>query len=413
MKAYDVLSYFVEHADNGSIIALTTENNIPILVIKNDNYSFISYICYNGEVKSISKNFDQTTFHRAILDFIDEISVYLGADIKELKISDAALFTDCIPKKEEKPKRNMEKRKKELKKEEESITEKIQELKKLEKPFHIVPLLSDQGKLIAYVPEISSVNSFDFITKYVSLVDNDIKSVSIDFKQLYLTLFTNKLDPHQGNPFTTVNDITFFTASFIDLGNKGQGEFNNKKINKKSGRFFIGTYKGGLKTEDLEFLDFSESNKGRLYVGLFVRKGEQILKISSMSVVDLHDSGKITLNSYLFSSFAQSAKNDIVNFADYDRLFSNYLNLALAKSDGRSILKDAIEIHSMMIDLPFSEQIENNQIKVVDPISFWYYSSNNEDIKECVDCPLKDKVKLRKDIINILKKKGWMNAFLV
>ncbi|ARM76062.1 hypothetical protein [Acidianus manzaensis] len=409
MKAYDVLSYLIEHADNGSVAALTTEDNVPILIIKNNEYSFTSYIClHSGEVKSIFKEFDRTTFHRAILDFIDEVSAYLGTSITELKLSDAALFTDCIPKKEEKPKRKIEK-----KKEEENITDKIQKLRIIEKPFHVIPLLTDQGKLIAYVPEISTISSFDFITKSVSIIDDKISPANVDFKQLYLTLFSNKLDPHQGNPFTTINDITFFTASFIDLGDKGKGDFNGKNVNKRLGRFFIGTYKGGLKTTDIEFLDFDSLNKGRLYVGLFIRKNEKILKLSGMSIVDLHESGKLTLNSYLFASFAQTAKNCVINFADYDKLFSNFLNLGLAKSDGRSILKDAIEIHSMMIDLPFSEQISNNQIKIVDPISYWYYSSNNEDIRECIDCPLKDKVSLRKDILASLKRKGWLNAFII
>lgn len=406
MKAYDVLSYLIEHAKEGSVAALTTEENVPILIVKNNEYSFTSYIClHNGEVKTISKEFDKTTFHRAILDFIDELTMYLGKEINELKVSDAALFTDCLPKKEEKSRRKVERK--------ENIPQKIEELRNLEKPFYVMPLLTDNGKLIAYVREISAVKDFEFIVKSVSKIGDKIEPATIDLSTLYLILFTNKLDSTQGNPFTSINNLTFFTACFIDLGEKGKGEFNGKATNKRIGRFFIATYKGGLKTQDIEFLDFDVLNKGRLYLGLFVKKDDKILKLSSMSAVDLHMSGKITINSYLFASFSQTARNDIINFTEYDKLFSNFLNLAIAKSDGKSILKDTIELHSILTDLPFSLQINNNQIKLVDQISFWYYSITKEDIRECTDCPLKDKVELRKEIVNMLKRKGWMNAFIL
>lgn len=406
MKAYDILSYLVEHAKEGSIAALTTKENIPILIVKNDEYSFTSYICLqNGDVKTIVKEYDKTTFHRAILDFIDQITLYLGGEINELKISDAALFTNCLPKKEEKSRRKT--------KIEENIPQKIEQLRNIQKPFHVIPLLTDNQKLVAYVPEMAALKDFDFIAKSVSRVDNKVEPATIDFAKLYLVLFTNKLDPNQGNPFTTINNTTFFTACFIDLGDKGKGDFGGKNTNKRIGRFFIATHKGGLKSQDTEFLDFDTLNKGRLYLGLFIKKDDKILKLNSMSLVDLHISGKITLNSYLFSSFAQTARDDIVHFADYDKLFSNFLNLAVAKSDGKTILKDTIEIHSMITDLPFSAHMDNNQIKIVDPISFWYYSINNEDIKECYDCPLKDKVALRREIVSMLKRRGWMNVFIL
>lgn len=408
MKAYEVLSYLIEHAKEGSIAALTTEENIPILIVKNDQYSFTSYICLQeGEVKTIFKEFNKTTFHRAILDFIDELSSYIGKDINELKVSDIALFPNCLPKKEERSKRRVEQ------KEKDNLEQKITELRNIQKSFHVVPLLVDNEKLIAYIPEISALKDFDFVVKSVVKVNDKIETVNVDLSKLYLVLFTNKLDPDKGNPLTTIHNLTFFTACFIDLGDKGKGEFNGKSVNKRLGRFFIATYKGNLKTQDIEFLDSETLNKGRLYFGLFVKKDDRIVKLNSMSLIDLHISGKVTVNSYLFSSFSQTAKNDIINFSDYDRLFSNFLNLALAKTDGRSIIKDVIELHSMMIDLPFSVQISNNQLKVIDPISFWYYSINNMELKECTDCPLKDKVIIRKEIVNVLKRRGWANVIIL
>ncbi|BDC19424.1 hypothetical protein [Acidianus sp. HS-5] len=404
MKAYDVISYLLEHAENGSIAALTTEDNVPILLSKNDKYSFTAYICtQNGEVKTIKKIFDKTTFHRAVLDFIDEAEDYIGKEINDVKISDIALFTNCIPKKEErKPKEKKD-----------TVPELVSELRKVSEPFYVVPLISDKGKLVAYVPEIGAIDYFDFMTNSVSLVNGKVQPVNPNLKSLYLVLFTNKLDPHNGNILTTLDDLTFFTSVFIDNGDKGKGEFNGKSVNKRLGRFFLSTYKGGLRTEELEFFDLSSLNKGRLYVGLFVRKGDKILRIGGFSLVDFHNSEKLEINEYLFSSFSQSAKNGILDFTNYDRLFSNFLNLAISKSDARSLLKDVIEIHSMMIDMPFALQNINNQISIVDPISFWYYSTKGEDIKECVDCPLKDKVNLRKEIFNIIRKRGWFNAFFL
>jgi hypothetical protein len=404
MKAYDLISYLLEHAENGSIAALTTEDNIPILLTKNDEYSFTAYICtQDGEVKTVKKTFDKTTFHRAVLDFIDEVEEYIGKEINDVKISDVALFTNCIPKREERKPR--EKR--------DNLLDMISELRKVSEPFYVVPLLSNQGKLIAYVPEIGATSYFDFMVNNVSIVNGKIEPASPDLKLLYLVLFTNKLDPHNGNPLTTLDNITFFTAVFIDNGDKGKGEFEGKSVNKRIGRFFLSTYKGGLRTEELEFFDLSSLNKGRLYAGLFVKKDEKILRIGGISLVDFHNSGKLEINEYLFASFSQSARNGILDFSNYDKFFSNFLNLAISKSDARSLLKDVIEIHSMMTDMPFALQNVNNQISIVDPISFWYYSIKGEDIKECNDCPLKDKVNLRKEIFNTLRRRGWLNAFFI
>lgn len=404
MKAYDLISYLLEHAENGSVAALTTEDNIPILLTKNDDFSFTAYVCtQDGEVKTIKKTFDKTTFHRAILDFIDEVEEYLGKEIKDVKISDVALFTNCIPKKEER--RPREKR--------DVLPDMISELRKVSEPFYVIPLISNQGRLIAYVPEIGATNYFDFMVNNVSIVNGNVRPANLDLKSLYLVLFTNKLDPNNGNPLTTLDDITFFTAVYIDNGDKGKGEFDGKTINKRIGRFFISTYKGGLKTEELEFFDLSSPNRGRLYAGLFIKKGDKILRIGGISLVDFHNSGKLKINEYLFASFSQSARNGVLDFSNYDKLFSNFLNLAISKSDARSLLRDIIEIHSMMVDMPFALQNVNNQISIVDPISFWYYSIRGEDVKECRDCPLKDKVSLRKEIFNILRKRGWLNAFFI
>jgi hypothetical protein len=405
MNAFETLTYLIEHAENGSVAALVTQDNTPIILTKDDEYSFSAYICTNtGDVKHIRKEFDKTTFHKAIIEFLDEIGDFIGKEVTELSLSNIALFPNCVPKREEKKEHRREI----------NITEKISEYKKLNSPYYAIPLLTDNGKLFAFIPEIDGTADLDFITKSICKIEEKPKPVNLDLNSIYPLLFTSKLDLKMGNPFTSSGNYTFFTAVYVYQDSKGVEKFMNQNMLKSSGRFLSTTPHGSMKTENLEFLS-SAHKKGNIYVGFFI-KGEKIIEIQNLDLIDMHLENKIRVNDYVFSSFSLTAKNGIIDFQSYDRAMSNFINFALAKSNGREVLKDVIEIHSMGgIDLPFVKNSSPQSISVIDPISFWYYKiyEKTEELKECTDCPLAEKVKERNSLISLLRRKGWISAFLL
>jgi len=405
MNAFETLTYLIEHAENGSVAALVTQDNTPIIITKDDEYSFSAYVCTNtGDVKRIKEEFDKTTFHKAVLDFLDEIGDFIGKEVTELSLSNIALFPNCIPKKEER-----KEHKREI-----NIAEKINDFKKINSPYYAIPLLTDNGKLFAFIPEIDGTADLDFIIKSISKIEEKPKPVNLDLNSIYPILFTSKLDPKMGNPFTSAGNYTFFTAVYVYQDTEGSEKFMGQNMLKSSGKFFSTSPHGSMRTENLEFLS-SSHKKGNIYVGFFV-KGEKIIELQSLDLVDLHLENKIRVNDYIFSSFSLTARNGIIDFESYDKVMTNFINFALAKSNGREVLKDVIEIHSMGgIDLPFVKNSSGQNISVVDPISYWYYKvyEKTDELKDCNDCPLAEKVNERNFLISILRRKGWISAFLL
>ncbi|MBW9141174.1 MAG: hypothetical protein K1T65_05705 [Candidatus Aramenus sp.] len=409
MNPFETLSFIVEHAENGSVAVLVTQDNVPIILTKEDEFSFSAYLCTSdGEVKHFRKEFNKTTFHRAILEFLDEVKEAIGKDVVELKLSNAAMFPECVPKRE--PRREGKKREKE----EVNLEEKVRELKSLPSFYHLIPLVTDNGKLFSFVPEVGGTVEVDFVVKAPVKVDGTKTPVNLDAKSLYSVLSTVKLDPKLGNPFSTEGSFTFFTAIFVHQETKGKGKFMNVEMDKSVGRFLSLSSKGTVRTETMEFLSFPHKNNG-LYVGFFV-KGQEIVELQSVDIVATHKEGKFRVNDYVFSSFTLTSRDGSLKLEDYDRAMSGFVNLLLSKSNGREVLKDVIELHSMgPLDLPMVKGVSNNVISVVDPISFWYSKvyERSDEVKECVDCPFAEKVRKRDFLLSALRRKGYFASFLL
>ncbi|MBB5253563.1 hypothetical protein [Sulfurisphaera ohwakuensis] len=404
MKAYDILAYLLEHLEPNSVTALVTNDGIPLMLSKDSEYEISVYICKDENVKKFHKEFDKPTLHRAVIELLEEISSYLGKEIAELNISSSVKFEDCVPKRQE------VKRERPQKKRVIDTRNLIEEMRKLPSAYNIIPLFTDNGKLIAIVLENLSLISTDKIVKSISRVsDGNISPINVDPITIIYVLSTLKFDLQKGNPFSSYEKYTFFTALYQDLGEIGEeGEFQNKKMIKKQGKFFSVTSKGILKPIPLEFLDVSREKKNTLNVGYFIHDGEKFVKLNSFDLFEYHEKNIFTINSYLFSSFIVTQKDFKVEYQNFDKLISNFVNSVISKGIGAKYVKDVFELERILYDIQYVRAVAGNEISIVDPISLWYYRNKGEDVRLCDSCELKDKVELWNRII-----KGFYREFLI
>lgn len=70
----------------------------------------------------------------------------------------------------------------------------------------------------------------DKIVKGISHIRNDtISNLSADVKAINYVLSTIKFDLQKGNPISSVDNFTFFTAMFVDMGEIGHDVFLGRK----------------------------------------------------------------------------------------------------------------------------------------------------------------------------------------
>lgn len=406
MKAYDLLAYLLEHTQPGSIVVVTTPNNIPIMLDKEDEFSVLAYVCKDEDVKKLRETFDKSTIHRAVLDLLSQLSDYLQTQIDELNIANSASFPGCV---EKRTPRQREVKREKPKPKKEDIKLLIEQMRTLPKEFDILPLLSRDGKLISLVMQNLSLTALDKIVKSLSHVKGDaITPINPDLQTLNYVLSTIKFDLQKGNPLSSLDNFTFFTAMFVDQGDIGEGEFMNKKIPKRSGKFFTSNSKGGLKPIPLEFLDYSKNKKNGLYVGYFVHDGQQFVRLGGFDLLDYHEQGKFTINAYLFSSFLAAQRDFSIEYSPFDKLMSNFVNSVISKGIGAKYVKEVFELENLLYDIQLVKNVTKESINIVDPISFWYYKSKGQDPLLCTECELKDKVELWNKIT-----KGWFREFLL
>jgi hypothetical protein len=405
MKAYDLLSYLFEHLEPGSVVVVTTnKENIPIMLTKEDEYTISAYVCRSEEVKRLHEVFDKPTLHRAVLDLLNQLADFLNFQVDELNIANTASFPECIPKKEPKKVERGEKKKRT-----EDVKSLIEAMKTLPQEYDIVPLITKDGKLVSLVLQNQSLVTIDKIVKVPSHLSNgSITPIKADFETLNYVLSTIKFDLQKGNPLSSLDNLTFFTALFIDNGDIGEGEFLGRKIPKRSGKFFTTTSKGTLHPLPLEFLDYNKNKKGGLYVGYFIHDGQNFVRLGGFDLLETHEEGKFTINAYIFSSFLVGSRDFVVDYQTYDKLLGNFVNSVLSKGIGGKYVKDVLELENLLYDILYVKNVNGNNISIVDPISFWYYKSRGEEVNLCTDCELKDKVELWNKIIKI-----WFKEFIL
>ena len=400
MKAFDLLAYMFEHLEAGSVVGLVTNGNTPLMLTKDSEYEVSVYICKDENVKKFHVVFDKPTLHRAVLELLQDISDYLGENVEELNISNSIKFEDCIPKKQER---------KAPQKKRVSVESLIEEMRQLPQQYELIPLFSDNGKLISLVLENLSLIPFDKVVKTISRVSNgDVSPINADPTTLLYVLSTLKFDLKKGNPFSTYEKYTFFTALYIDMNVIGEGEFLNKKMYKKQGKFYTANPKGSIRPIPLEFLDLSKDVKKGLNVGYFVHDGEKFVKLNSIDLLEYHEKNVFSINAYLFSSFIVTQKDFTVDYQSFDRLLSNFVNSVISKGVGAKYVKDVFELENLIYDIQLVRSVSGNTISIVDPISFWYYKSRGEEVKLCDSCEVKDKVDLWNRII-----KNFYREFLL
>ncbi|NON63382.1 hypothetical protein, partial [Acidianus sp. RZ1] len=200
MDAYSFLLYVIERSEEGSTIVLMINNKMPVMINKTDNFSFLAYFCLNDDVKKVKKEFSKATLHRAIMDFLDEISSTVGEEVKDIKLGDISSFSNCLPKREKRKRR-------------EELESLISEYREIERDEIAVPIFSYDMESVYFLPEkgiveINPETSFDNKGYEDDIIDK--------------ILFSFKLDIAMGNPFSTSNGFTFFTASYIDRGELGK-----------------------------------------------------------------------------------------------------------------------------------------------------------------------------------------------
>ena len=403
MKAFELLAYMFEHLEAGSIVGLTTAGNLPLMLSKDTDYEITVYVCNKENVKKIHITFDKPTIHRAVLKILQDISEYLGENIEELNITNEIKFEECLPKRQEK-KTTPQRKKPAI-----DLKLLMEEMRKLPPQYDLIPLFTDNGKLIALVLENLSVISFDKVIKTVSRVSNgNISQIDIDPTTLLYVLSTLKFDLQKGNPFSSYDKYTFFTALYIDMNNIGEGEFLNRKMYKKQGKFYAVTPKGPIRPIPLEFLDLNKEVRKGLNVGYFVHDGERFIKLNSIDLLEYHEKNIFSINAYLFSSFVVTQKDFTVDYQAFDKLLSNFVNTVISKGVGARYVKDVFELENLIYDIQLVRSLSGNIITIVDPISFWYYKSRGEEVRICDSCEVKDKVNLWNRII-----KNFYREFLL
>lgn len=399
MKAFDLLTYLLEHLEEGSVIGLTTSDNIPFMLSKDSDYEVSIYVCKDENVKRFKKKFDKPTLHRVALEILDEISGYLGKDIEELNINNNVKFEECLPKKAER---------KPIKKTVD-LKALIEEMRKLPKEYELIPLFTENGKLLALVIENLALISFDKIVKTISRVsDGNISPINPNPVDLLYVLSTLKFDLQKGNPFSSYDNYTFFTAFYIDMGEIGEGEFLGRRMYRKQGKFYTVTSKGSLHPLPLEFLDLDKEKGNSLYIGYFIHDGNNFVKLNAIDLLEYHKKGTFTINAYIFSSFLVTQRDFNVDYQGFDKLVSGFVNNVLSKGVGAKYVKDVFEREGLLYEIPLVKNISGNTISIVDPISFWYYRSKGEEVNVCESCEVKDKVELWNKII-----KNYYREFLL
>jgi len=158
MKAYDLLAYLLEHTQPGSIVVVTTPNNIPIMLDKEDEFSVLAYVCKDEDVKKLRETFDKSTIHRAVLGLLSQLSDYLQTQIDELNIANSASYPGCV---EKGTPRQREVKREKPKPKKEDIKFLIEQMRTLPEEFDILPLLSRDGKLISLVMQNLSLTALD------------------------------------------------------------------------------------------------------------------------------------------------------------------------------------------------------------------------------------------------------------
>jgi len=400
MKAFDLLAYMFEHLEAGSVVGLITTGNTPLMLTKDSEYEVSVYICKDENVKKFYVVFDKPSLHRAVLELLQDISEYLGESIEELNISNNVKFEDCILKKQER---------KTPQKKKVSVESLIEEMRKLPRQYELIPLFTDNGKLISLVLENLSLIPFDKVVKTISKVsDGNVSPINIDPTTLLYVLSTLKFDLKKGNPFSTYEKYTFFTAIYMDMAVIGEEEFLNKKMYRKQGKFYTVNPKGSIKPIPLEFLDLSKDVRKGLNVGYFVHDGEKFIKLNSIDLLEYHEKNVFSINAYLFSSFIVTQKDFTVDYHRFDKLLSNFVNSVISKGVGARYVKDVFELENLIYDIQLVRSVSGNIISIVDPISFWYYKSKGEEVKVCDSCEVKDKVDLWNKII-----KNFYREFLL
>lgn len=402
MKAFDLLAYMFEHLEPGSVAGLITTDNTPLMLSKDNEYEISIFVCKEENVKKFHKTFDKPTIHRAVLDLLTELSEYLGKNVEELNISSNVKFDECLPKRHERVERKPKRQAVDMK-------ALLEEMRKLPKEYELVPLFTDNGKLIALVLENLSLRPFDTVVKTISrVIDGTITPFNTDQASLLYVLSTLKFDLQKGNPFSSYEKYTFFTALYIEMGEVGEGEFLKRKMVKKQGKFYTVTPKGALRPLPLEFLDLSKWKKNTLNVGYFLHDGENFIKLNSIDLVEYHAKNIFSINAYLFSSFLATQKDYAVDYQDFDRMLSNFVNNVISKGIGSKYVKDVFELENLLYDIQLVRSVSGNTISIIDPISYWYYKSRGEDVKFCDSCELKDKAELWNRII-----KNFYKEFLL
>ena len=403
MKAFDLLAYMFEHLEVGSVVGLITARNLPLILSKESDYEITVYVCKDENIKKFHVTFDKPTMHRAIFGLLQDISEYLGENIEELNISNNVKFEECLPKRQEK------KATPQRKKPAVDLKSLIEEMRKLPPQYDLIPLFTDNGKLVSLVLDNLSIILFDKIVKTISRVsEGEIKPINVDASTLLYVLSTLKFDLQKGNPFSSYDKYTFFTALYIDMNNIGEGEFLNRKMYKKQGKFYAVTPKGSLKPIPLEFLDLNKEVKKSLNVGYFVHDGEKFVKLNSIDLLEYHEKNLFSINAYLFSSFIVTQKDFTVDYQAFDKLLSNFVNSVISKGVGAKYVKDVFELENLIYDIQLVRSISGNTITIIDPISFWYYKSRGEEVKVCESCEVRDKVSLWNQII-----KNFYREFLL
>ncbi|MCY0850694.1 MAG: hypothetical protein OWQ55_08115 [Sulfuracidifex metallicus] len=417
---FTLLSYLVEHANEGSIIPLKVSGNV-LFLIKDGRFTFSIYILEGEDIARIRKDFLPTNLHKVIYEVIDDLKERLSSDLSDLQIAkeiDATKFLETMhPRREERREERRISRKPRERKEA-PVTNPLDSLR-IRNNVHLYPLLKLGTSFFSIVLETTLGEMFNlpnaspFMIKDGNTIPYQIKNL----KSIYVVLSQAKMDTfRERNPIAEVqvenNRITFFSAMFLDEG-KGEGKdftFIGRKAKgvEKDYMFFRLSNKGSVRTISRKVISVSQDVN--LGVGFFFWDGQTIVRTGGLDLLKSHEQGIMTLNEYiLLNSLLVSNSLSL-----YSKVMTSIMNMGVSKRIPSHLVKDIMDIDSNPMSIsPLVENVIQDEVRFYDPVEYWYSTEilGESDPIHCKE--ISHYIELRKSVIGELKNRGWFKDFLI
>ncbi|MGC9106522.1 MAG: hypothetical protein ACP5HQ_08945 [Thermoprotei archaeon] len=358
MDAYEFVYYLLKHAVPNSTAGFSA-NSRPFILMKEDQSTVKLVFCETGEVVEKRFKFGEDNVNRVANEIVNFVSEVVGAEVKEVNMLKSVDFSDCVKLEETKP------RQRARVKRQEDVQSLIESLRKSVTEYSFVPLFSHEGEVIGLIPEVFSLGEGTH-KEPVRVTARGVTKLALDPATWVRYVGYLKADRTKGNPLLNYAGMTVFSALFVDKESLSvQGEWKSRTIPKKVGTFFLLNRRGKIHSEELEFLDYSPLQKGKLSYGLFLKDGETLVRLGG----GLMTSSSLLVD-YLMGSLFLPFKGEVA--VDVLREVADFMtNNVVSKTMPSKELKEFIILSSNPSYSNVVKAFDNARAVIRDPIEYW------------------------------------------